>query len=99
MYRIHQIKLKPHQDTDMIPDLIRKKLGKRELVLKNITIARESIDARDKSNIRKVYTVDFDSNIKLDLPQVPDILYWSHICHLLTIVDWLEKMSVLQRAC
>lgn len=75
MYRIHQIKLKPHQDTDMIPDLIRKKLGKRELILKNITIARESIDARDKNNIRKVYTVDFDSNIKLDLPQAPDISY------------------------
>ena len=33
----------------MIPDLIRKKLGKRELILKNITIARESIDARDKT--------------------------------------------------
>lgn len=59
----------------MIPDLIRKKLNRRELVLKNIIIARESIDARDKRNIRKVYTVDFDADADLDLPQAPDLSY------------------------
>lgn len=75
MYRIHQIKLKIGKDKRMIPDLIRRKLNRRDLVLKNITIARESIDARDKSNIKRVYTVDFDSNVPLDLAEAPDLNY------------------------
>ncbi len=75
MYRIHQIKLRIDRDRDMIPDLIRKKLNRRGLVLKNITIARESIDARDKRNIRRVYTVDFDANEELDLEKAPDLTY------------------------
>ena len=62
MYRIHQIKLKIGSDRKMIPDLIRKKLNRRDLVLKDITIARESIDARDEKNIRRVYTVDFNAD-------------------------------------
>ncbi len=75
MYRIHEIKLKLNQDIKMIPDMVRRRTGERELVMKNITIARESIDARDKSNIRRVYTVDFDSNISLNLPEAPDMTY------------------------
>lgn len=75
MYRIHQIKLKIGRDKDMIPDLIRRKLNRRDLVLKNITIARESIDARDKKNIKRVYTVDFDADAALDLEQAPDLTY------------------------
>ncbi len=75
MYRIHQIKLKIGNDRKMIPDLIRKKLNRRDLVLKDITIARESIDARDKKNIRRVYTVDFNADADLDLEKAPDLEY------------------------
>lgn len=59
----------------MIPDMVRKKLDQRDLVMKNIRIVRESVDARNKDNIRKVYTVDFDANMNLDLPVAPDLAY------------------------
>ena len=59
----------------MIPDMVRKKLDQRDLVMKNIRIVRESVDARNKDNIRKVYTVDFDANMDLDLPVAPDLAY------------------------
>ena len=36
----------------MIPDMVRKKLDQRDLVMKNIRIVRESVDARKKDNIR-----------------------------------------------
>ena len=72
---MQQIRLRPEQSIEIIPDLVRKKLRKRDLVMKNITIARESIDARDKNNIRRVFTVDFEANMKLDLPEAPDLSY------------------------
>lgn len=75
MYRIHEIKLKLGQDKSCIPDAVRKRLGERDLVMKNIRIVRESVDARKKENIKRVYTVDFESNIKLDLPKAPDLSY------------------------
>ena len=75
MYRIHQIRLKPEQSREIIPDLIRKKLNKRDLVMKDITIVRESIDARDKSDIRRVFSVDFNADMSLDLPEAPDLSY------------------------
>ena len=75
MYRISDIKLKVHDSKEIIPDLVRRKTGARDLVMTNITLVRESIDARNKNNIKRVYTVDFDSNIKLDLPKAPQLTY------------------------
>lgn len=75
MYRISDIKLKLHHSKEIIPDLVRKKTGARDLVMTNITIVRESIDARNKNNIKRVYTIDFDSNIKLDLKEAPELNY------------------------
>lgn len=72
MYRIHQIKLKPEEKQSKIPEIIKKKTGAE---VKEWVIRRESIDARDKRNIRLVYTVDFSCNKKLKLDPAPDLSY------------------------
>ncbi len=71
-YRIHQIKLKPGEDKGAIPGKIRKKTGAK---VKDWVIRRESIDARDKADIRLVYTVDFSCDKKLKLDKAPDLNY------------------------
>lgn len=89
MYRIHQIKLKPGEPKEHIPEKILKKIGGRDLFIKEWHIARESIDARDKENISWVYSVDFvaasrkhpkkalrlPSGGKLKLEITPDLTY------------------------
>ncbi|MCQ4636349.1 NAD(FAD)-utilizing dehydrogenase [Anaerovorax odorimutans] len=71
-YRIHQIKLQPGEDKNHIPQKIKKKTG---ALVKDWIIRRESIDARDKKQIRVVYTVDFSCDKTLKLPQAPDLSY------------------------
>ena len=61
-YRIHQIKLKPGEDKKEIPWKIKRKTGAQ---VTDWIIRRESIDARDKKNIRLVYTVDVSCDRKL----------------------------------
>lgn len=60
MYRIHQIKLNIDQRTDAIPEKIVKKIGYRGLAIREWRLCRESIDARNKSDIKRVYSVDFE---------------------------------------
>lgn len=60
MYRIHQIKLNIDQRTDAIPAKIVKKIGYRGLAIREWRLCRESIDARNKSDIKRVYSVDFE---------------------------------------
>lgn len=72
MYRIHQIKLKPGEGKSAIPGKIKKKTGAN---VKEWIIRRESIDARDKSAIRFVYTVDFSCDKKLKLAEAPSLTY------------------------
>jgi len=69
MYRIHQIKLGLNESKDLIPSKIKKKLGVRDLNIKEWRIAKESIDARDKGNIKWIYSVDFECNKKLKLDE------------------------------
>ena len=61
MYRIHQIKLRPGDPLDRLPEKILKKLGPaaKGLLIDEWKVVKESIDARDKSAIRLVYSVDF----------------------------------------
>lgn len=61
MYRIHQIILRPGESADCLPEKILKKLGSsdRGLVISQWKIVKESIDARDKTDIKLVYSVDF----------------------------------------
>ena len=60
MYRIHQIKLNLDEDKNAIPVKIAKKIGGRGLVIKRWALCRESIDARNKPDIKRVYSVDFE---------------------------------------
>lgn len=73
MYRIGTIKLKISEDKAVIPSRIAKKLGKslRGAKITKWNIVKESLDARDKGDIRWVYTVDFETepHVKLDLPE------------------------------
>jgi len=89
MYRIHQIKLPVGESKDKIPEKILKKIGGRDLFIKEWEIVKESIDARDKSNLCWVYSVDFNvatrknpkknlrlpSEGKLKLEIAPDMTY------------------------
>ena len=75
IYRISQIKLKPEEGTERIPEKIKGRLGRKDMVIKDHTIVKESVDARNKENIRLVYTVDFSCDDELDLPVPPDTTY------------------------
>ena len=59
MYRISQIKLALNEPKELLSKKIKKKLG-NSIKIKEYKIVKESIDARDKGDIRFVYTVDFD---------------------------------------
>lgn len=59
MLRIHEVKLKIGESLDHIPNKIIKKLGRSDIELSNYNIIKESIDARDKGDIKLVYTIDF----------------------------------------
>ena len=58
-YRIHQVKLSLQESTADLPKKILKKLGNRDYILTDVEIVKESIDARDKKDIKKVYSIDF----------------------------------------
>ena len=82
MYRINQIKLGLEERTSSIPSKILKKIGKGQINITDYRIVKESIDARDKDQIKLVYTVDFDTDkdiskqaAKLKLDMAPDNSY------------------------
>ncbi len=59
MYRINQIKLGLGETTDKIPEKILKKIGSRDLFISKWNIVKESLDAREKNDIKWNYSVDF----------------------------------------
>lgn len=72
MYRIHEIKLSIGEEQSRIPERIKEKLGKPDLNITEWRMIKESIDARDKGDIKLVYSVDFSIDnpgveLKLDL--------------------------------
>lgn len=89
MYRIHQIRLRLDEKTDILPQKILKRIGGRDFFLSDWRIVKESLDARDKQNICRVYSVDFTAvykknpkkkvklaaNPKLKLELAPDLTY------------------------
>lgn len=87
MYRISQIKLALNEPKEVLPKKIKKKLG-NSIKIKEYKIVKESIDARDKGDIKFVYTVDFDveqrqgtrkialkPDLKKNLSIAPDMSY------------------------
>lgn len=63
-YRIQQLKLHTWEPQSVIPEKIVKKIGKKDLIVTDYEIIKESVDARDKNDIKLVYTVDFNAVIK-----------------------------------
>jgi len=71
-YKISEIKLDIFEDLNQIPDQIRKKIKKPGTDIIDVEILRESVDARNKNDIFKVYTVAFQTNEKLNLEETVD---------------------------
>ncbi len=87
MYRISQIKLGLNEDKSNLVKKILKKIGKKNLSITEYKIVKESIDARDKNNIKLVYTIDFstDADIskiasKLQIIESPNTQYLFKQC-------------------
>ncbi len=59
MLRIHEIKRKIGEEMDVIPRRIIKKLNTKELDIDTYQLIKESVDARNKAEIKLVYSVDF----------------------------------------
>ena len=74
-YRINQIKLKVGEDHDELAAAIRKRLKKPHLKIDDIEIVKESVDARKKPDIRRVYTLDFSCNERLKLEEARSLSY------------------------
>ena len=68
-YRINQIKLNIDKGPEDFPQAIRKTLKKKNLDIRDITIVKESIDARKKPDVKLVYTLDFTTDTQLELDE------------------------------
>ena len=68
-YRISEIKLNVTQQEQDLPAAVRKKLRKKNLEIYDLQIIKESIDARKKPDIKRVYTVEFSCDQKLPLKE------------------------------
>ena len=68
-YRIHQIKLNIDEGHDGFEKAIKRKLKRKDLAISDITIAKESIDARKKPDVKLVYSLDFSCDEKLPLDE------------------------------
>ena len=60
MLRIHEIKRGIGQATDVLPQKIEKRIGLPAGSIVNWRLVKESVDARDKSQVMLVNSVDFD---------------------------------------
>ncbi|MBQ0004334.1 MAG: NAD(FAD)-utilizing dehydrogenase [Clostridiales bacterium] len=65
-YRINEIKLNIGESKDRLPGMIEKKLRLKPGMIIDWELRRESIDARNKQDIRLVYTVDFWCDRRID---------------------------------
>ena len=88
-YRIHQVRLGIGEPKSDLAKKILKKIGNRNLILTDMEIIRESVDARDKNDIHMDYTVDFQvvtrqrpkqyvripQSRKLGIEEAPDMQY------------------------
>jgi uncharacterized protein len=58
-YRVNEVRMQIGEEASHLPGHISKKLSIPVAWIESYDIRRESVDARDKSDIRMVYTVDF----------------------------------------
>lgn len=62
MERFNNIKLTPDQTMDDLKRIVSKKMGIPASQLRSFRIVKKSIDARNKSDIRVIYSVEADTN-------------------------------------
>ena len=74
-YRISEIKLDIRQSQEELPTAVRKKIKKKDLDIHDLKIIKESVDARKKPDIKKVYTLEFSCNQKLPLKEAAERRY------------------------
>ncbi len=67
---INQIKLGPGESIERLPQKIQKKTGSK---VKNWRIVRESIDARNKKDIKMVYSVEFNYEPEEKREEIPQV--------------------------
>lgn len=100
-YRIHQIKLNIDDDHGMFEKAIKKKLKRRDIKISDITIAKESIDARKKPEVKLVYSLDFSCDEKLPLDEAKvqdyDVLMADRIASCREKAAELEAKGMLKR--
>ncbi|MDO5398346.1 MAG: FAD-dependent oxidoreductase [bacterium] len=60
MLRITNIKLPPDMSEDILPEIIRKKYGIKNI--KQLRLAKKSVDARRKNDVHYVYAVDIETD-------------------------------------
>jgi len=100
-YRIHQIKLNIDDDHSIFEKAIKKKLKRRDIKISDITIAKESIDARKKPDVKLVYSLDFSCDEKLPLDEAKardyDVLMADRIQECREKAGVLEAKGVLRR--
>jgi len=87
-YRISEVKLPVGREMTDLPDKISKQLSLKASDIMTWQVARESIDARDKSNIFMVYTVDFTTRV-----QVAPRLAKKHKCNVHNPIEKVEPES------
>ncbi len=63
MLRIHEIKRSIGEEIHVIPERIIKKLGVKGLEIRELNLVKESVDARNKAEIKLVYSADFIPSI------------------------------------
>lgn len=68
-YILNDLKLDVDESLNLIPNKIIKKYRDPQMKILDLKILRESIDARHKPNIKKIYTIEFSTNRELDLPE------------------------------
>jgi len=61
MLRIHEIKLELNEKKETLPSKVEQKLHLQPGSIKKWKIVRESVDARRKDNIKRIYTIDFEA--------------------------------------
>lgn len=64
MLRIHEIKRSLGEEPDIIPRRILKKLNVKGLEISEYQMVKESVDARNKAEIKLVYSVDFVPSLR-----------------------------------
>ncbi len=74
-YRLAQLKLRLDESPNVIARKICHKYSRGDMQVTDIKIVRRSVDARRKSDIRQVFTVDFTTDRTLDLPEAPEEFY------------------------